>query len=1361
MSGRLAAKANGTRLIPGSILAEWEERSRKIVAAVPDLLALSTSSSPLSTSVSPAAKSRSPLDALSRRIGECMLSDQGRLRGQMARLRESKQAPGDDELAAIGAAIDTSAARLALRRQRVPTITYPEELPVSERRHDIAAALRANQVVIVCGETGSGKTTQLPKICLEAGRGVAGLIGHTQPRRIAARTVATRIAQELQSPLGELVGFKVRFNDRIGPEPFVKLMTDGILLAETQTDRSLRAYDTLIIDEAHERSLNIDFMLGYLHQLLPRRPELKLIITSATIDAQRFATHFGNAPVVEVSGRLYPVEISYRPPAPDAEGEQPDLPAAIGDALDDLYRSHGPGDALVFLPGEREIRETAEHLRKHPVGRVRGGVEVLPLFARLSSAEQDRVFKPDTGHRVVLATNVAETSLTVPRIRYVVDPGLARINRYSYRNKVEMLQIEPISRASANQRAGRCGRVSSGVCVRLYAQDEFDARPEYTDPEILRSSLASVILRMKALKLGEPESFPFVEPPQPRMIADGYQLLTELGAVDERHNLTATGAQLAKLPIDPRIARMIVAAKKENCLREGLIIAAALSVQDPRDRPMDKSEAADAAHAIFVDERSDFLAYLRMWDFYDELLRHKKSARGLQADCRERFLSWMRLREWRELHGQLHAMVSEIGWRENDKPADYAQLHRALLAGLLGNIGMKGEEGGEYLGARGIKFHVFPGSALRRKQPKWVMAAELTETARLYARCVATIEPEWIEQIGSHLAKSHYVEPHWEKTSGQVVAYERVVVYGLTVVPRRRISYGPIDPVESRRIFLRGALVDGDSKLDAPFLRANRALVREVETLEHKARRHDVLVDPETQFAFYDKVVPAGIFNVGAFEHWRKDAERADPRVLFMTRDYLMLHAAEDISAERFPDVLEMNGVRYALRYRFEPGHALDGVTITIPLHLLNQVDERRCDWLVPGLLRDKVTHLVKGLPKGLRKNFVPVPAVVTRVLDGLEPASVPVVEVLSQALLRTTGVEVPRDAWDETDVPGHLRMNYRVLDEVGAEVAAGRDLPALRLQLGVQARRQFSASARDSFERRAITGWDFGELPEQVEFVRAGQKLVGYPAVADDGKTVSLVLLDTGQEAQAATHRGLRRLFQLAAVEQVKYLGRNLRGLQEMALKYSVLAELDGSKQDKASATERLQDELVTAICDRAFHIEGDPIRDRQAFEARVAKARVRLMDVATEVCGTVNDLLTGYYTLRPRLQQAGAQAWQRLMNDIKGQIRQLLISGFIVEVPFDRLRHYPRYLQAIGGRLDKFASNPSRDAQWQETLTQWWRQWQQRRDADRARGIRDPKLEEFRWMLEELRVSLWAQQLKTPYPISFKRLEKAWQEL
>jgi ATP-dependent helicase HrpA len=1295
-------------------------------------------------------------------LDSCMLSDRGRLAGRLSRLRDTGRAT-PDELKAIDDAMAASAARVAARRARLPKPAYPEDLPVSERREDILAALRANQVVIVCGETGSGKTTQLPKLCLELGRGVTGMIGHTQPRRIAARTVAGRIAQELASPPGDLVGYKVRFHDATGGEPLIKLMTDGILLAETVNDRQLRAYDTIIVDEAHERSLNIDFLLGYLRQLMERRPELKIIITSATIDAERFSRHFADAPVVEVSGRLYPVEIRYRPIAETEEGEMPDIAEAIGDALDSVFASDGPGDALVFLPGEREIRETAEYLRKHPVGRLRGGgagVDILPLFARLSAQEQDRVFKPDVGHRVVLATNVAETSLTVPRIRYVVDPGLARVNRYSYRNKVEMLQVEPISRASANQRAGRCGRVMSGVCVRLYGEEEFALRPDYTDPEILRSSLASVILRMKALKLGEPESFPFVEAPLPRMIADGYQLLTELGAVDEGRNLTAVGSQLAKLPIDPRIARMIVEAKKQGCLREVLIIASALSVQDPRDRPLDKQEAADSAHAQFVDERSDFLAYLRMWELYDELLKHKKSSRKLQQDCRDHFLSWLRLREWRDLHGQLHALVSEMGWRENDKPAGYPEIHKALLAGLLGNIGMKTEDG-DYLGARGIRFHVFPGSALRRKQPKWVMGAELTETARLYARCVAAIEPDWVEQLGPHIAHKHCFDPHWEKSSAQVVAFERVTVYGLTVVQKRRVSYGPIDPVESRRLFIRGALVDGDVQLDAPFLRANRALVRDVEILEHKSRRHDVLVDPETIAEFYGQVVPDGIYNLAAFERWRRDAEKANPRLLFLTREVLMRHAAADITAERFPETLEMNGVRYKLTYRFEPGHPLDGVTATVPLHLLNQVDERRCEWLVPGLLRDKLSHLLKSLPKGLRKHFVPVPQAVTTLLDGLEADSTPLAEALSAAARARMGVEVAVESWEEEELPAHLRMNFRIVDDKGAEVAGGRDLPALRLQLGVKARREFTDSARTAFERTGATRWDFGELPEQVAFVRAGQKLLGYPAIVDEGRSVSLVLLDTEQEAAAATRKGLRRLFQLTAVEQVRYAARNLPGLQNMALQYTLLADLHGRGQDKATAMEKLQEELVAAICDRAFFVEEDPIRTQAAFEARVTKARTRLTEVASSVCRVVAEILAEYHRLRPRLAQPGAQAWQRLMGDIRTQLQALLPSGFIETTPFHRLEHFPRYLKAVSTRLDKFPSNPARDAQWADTLVQWNRQWTQRRDADRARGVRNPRLEEFRWMLEELRVSVWAQQLKTPYPISFKRLEKAWSEL
>ena len=822
----------------------------------------------------------------------------------------------------------------------------------------------------------------MPKICLGLGRGAAGLIGHTQPRRIAARTVANRIAHELATPLGSVVGYKVRFQDHVSDEAYVKVMTDGILLAETQTDRMLSAYDTLILDEAHERSLNIDFLLGYTRQLLPRRPDLKLVVTSATIDAERFSKHFGGAPVVEVSGRLYPVEVRYRPLKEDLEkGDEQDLTDAILDAVDAVSRPGEQGDILVFLPGEREIRDTAEALRKHHPP----GAEILPLYSRLSAQEQDRVFDPGGARRIVLATNVAETSLTVPRIRYVIDPGYARVNRYSYRNKVEQLLTEKISRASANQRAGRCGRVMSGVCVRLYDAEDFAKRPEFAEPEILRSSLASVILRMAALNLGHVEQFPLLDMPHPRMIADGYQLLNELGAIDAQHRLTAVGTRLAKLPIDPRIGRMVLAAKQENCLAEVLVIAAALSVQDPRERPLEKQGSADFAHAQFQDERSDFLSFLKMWAFFDEALKHRKSNRKLADDCREHFLSYLRLREWRDIHGQLHALVTEMGLRPNEQPATYEQIHRALLTGLLGNIGTKGDEPGEYVGARGIKFRVHPGSGLKKQQPKWLMAAELVETTRLYARHVARVEPEWIEQIGAHLVKREYFDPHWERKPAQVTAFERVSLYGLVVNPRRRVHYGPIDPKAAREIFIRGALVAGEFDTRAPFLAHNRKLRQEVEALEHKSRRLDVLVDEEKVFAFYDARIPAGIVNGAGFEKWLRDAQQKTPRLLFMAREDLMRHGAEGITSELYPERFKLGEVTLPLTYRFEPGHALDGVTLTVPLHLLNQLDPRRLDWLVPGMLREKVNALLRALPKHTRKLLVPVPETVTACLVELD----------------------------------------------------------------------------------------------------------------------------------------------------------------------------------------------------------------------------------------------------------------------------------------------------------------------------------------------------------------------------------------
>ncbi len=870
---------------------------------------------------------------------------------------------------------------LERRLANLPRPTYPEELPVVARREEIARAIADHQVVIICGETGSGKTTQLPKICLDLKRGVSGLIGHTQPRRLAARTVASRVAAELNTPLGRAVGYKIRFTDKVSQDTYIKVMTDGILLAETQGDRQLSAYDTIIIDEAHERSLNIDFLLGYLKRLLPRRPDLKLIVTSATIDAGRFAEHFAKdgkpAPVIEVSGRLYPVEVRYRPPKLD-EDEEEEPGQAIVDAVDELARERAGGDILIFLPGEREIRETAETLRKHHPK----GAEILPLYARLSFEEQERVFKSSQGRRVVLATNVAETSLTVPGIRYVIDTGLARVNRYSYRNKVEQLQIENISRASANQRAGRCGRVAAGVCIRLYSEDDYRARPEFTDPEILRCSLAAAILRMKALKIGNVEDFPFLEAPSPRMIADGYQLLAELGAVNERNELTEIGWRLAKFPIDPRIARMVIAAQQEHCVSEILIIAAALEIQDPRDRPYERAAAADQAHSKFNDERSDFIAFIKLWAWFEEALKHKKSNRKFTEELHDNFLSPRRMREWRDVHGQLHALLGELGIACNETPATYEQIHRALLAGLLGNLGFKTEEGDTYLGGRGVKFAIFPGSGLKKAKPKWVVAAELTETARLYARCVAKIEPEWVEGVAGHLVKRHYFDPHWEAKRGMVNAWERVTLYGLTLVSRRRVHYGPHNPAEAREVFIRQGLATGEIETKGPFLDHNKRLIAEIRELEHKARRPDVLVDEAALVAFYDALIPAGMHNTAAFEAWRKQTEATQPKLLYMTREYLMRHAASDVSEAQFPGRVSVGDVYLKLAYRFEPTHPLDGVTISVPLALLNQLDAARFEWLVPGMIREKVAAYLKGLPKQLRRHFVPVPDSVTEFLE-------------------------------------------------------------------------------------------------------------------------------------------------------------------------------------------------------------------------------------------------------------------------------------------------------------------------------------------------------------------------------------------
>ncbi len=1241
---------------------------------------------------------------------------------------------------------------ISRRLANLPMPAFSDDLPVNTRREEIKQAIKDHQVVIICGETGSGKTTQIPKICLELQRGVHGLIGHTQPRRIAARTVAGRIAAELNSSLGLAVGYKVRFTDKISPESYIKLMTDGILLAETQGDALLQAYDTLIIDEAHERSLNIDFLLGYLKQLLLKRLDLKLIVTSATIDAQRFSRHFDDAPVIEVSGRLYPVDIHYRPLVVDEEDDG-DVQLAIVKAAEELL-ALGSGDVLVFLPGEREIRETAEALRKHSFHRFHASIEILPLFARLSVTEQERVFQPGGGRRIVLATNVAETSLTVPGIHYVIDTGLARVNRYSYRNKVEQLLVEKISQASANQRAGRCGRVANGVCIRLYAEQDFLGRPEFTDPEILRSSLASVILRMKSLKIGDVEDFPFLEPPSPRMIADGYQLLAELGAVDEQRQLTAIGWRLSKFPIDPKIARMILAGKQENCLHEILIIASALSVQDPRDRPFEHQAAADEAHRRFQDERSDFLAYLKLWDFYDDLLKHKKSGKKLMAQCRTLFLSYRRLREWREIHGQLHTLMTELGLKPNDIPAGYDEIHRALLAGLLGNIGFKTEKEGEYLGARGIKFAIFPGSALKKGKAKWVVAAELVETSKLYARCAARIDPVWLERIAGKLCKKHHFDPHWEKKRAQVVAFEQVTLYGLIIVSKRPVNYGSIHMKEGREIFIRSALVAGDYISEADFFVHNHALVHEIEELEHKARRQDVLVDEQEIFAFYDGMIPQDITNGASFEKWRKQAEQQNPQLLYLKRELLMRHEAGHVTEVQFPENLVLaDGNPVPLNYRFEPGHVLDGVTVQIPLPLLNRIESRQLDFLVSGLIRDKITWYFKALPKTIRRILVPLPESVTEFLQQQDKVlhRIALQDALVQYIERKTTLTVPLDTWDIDAMPAHLRMNIQVVDDAGHELAMGRDLVQLQKQLGQAAQQTFiqrkNNEAHLAIERDGIVQWDFAELPREIVLQRQGQSLTGYPALVDAAESVSIRVLDTADAAMTAMHSGVKRLLCLKLKDQLKQLDKNIPGLKQAAMQLGSRMQPGELKQD-----------MLDTIHNRAL-LADDPLPWTAAeFDAQLQRARVRLPEMASALARLLQQLGTEYQTLMQHLAGVRLPA---LKQELNGQLEHLIYPGFLTQTPWSYLQHVPRYLKAMTLRLQKYTNNPERDQRNSQEIQPLWLHYQQRLQKHEKLGFQDLNLQEFRWQIEELRVSVFAQELKTPQPVSVKRLQKLWESV
>jgi ATP-dependent helicase HrpA len=1273
----------------------------------------------------------------------------------------------------------STAARRAPPRNAIPTITFPEELPVSGRRDEIARAIAGHQVVIVCGETGSGKTTQLPKICLAIGRGRHGLIGHTQPRRIAASTIARRIAQELNTAPGEVVGYKVRFTDRTKAGASIKLMTDGILLAETQGDPQLAAYDTLIIDEAHERSLNIDFLLGYLKQLLPRRPDLKLVITSATIDAERFAAHFGAAgvpaPVVNVSGRLYPVEIRYRPVLDDDDADDRTLMDGIVDAVDECARA-GRGDVLVFLPGEREIREAAEALRKHRIGAAGSSpaagpaTEILPLYARLSVEEQERVFRPATsGRRIVLATNVAETSLTVPGIRYVVDTGLARVKRYSYRNKVEQLRIEPIAQAAANQRAGRCGRLAEGVCIRLYDEAGFAQRPKFTDPEILRSSLAAVILRMRSLHLGDVAQFPFVEPPPARAIADGYQLLAELNAVDEFNDLTPVGRELARLPVDPRVGRMLLAARQQHCLHEVLVIAAALSVQDPRERPLSAQEAADAAHRKFADERSDFLTFLRLWNFVHERIEHKKSNRKLTDELHGNFLSARRVREWRDVHSQLATLVAELGWKPN-APLDLAQapafeaVHLALLTGLLGNVGTRVLDADfrepPYAGARGIKFFVWPGSPLVKKAGRWLMAAELVETSRLFARTVAGIEPAWIERVGAHLLKKSHSDPHWEKRAGQVVAFERGTLYGLTVYQQRRVHFGPTDPKAAREIFIRAALVEGEFDTRAPFFAHNQRLVREIRELEHKTRRLDVLVDEELIYAFYDRLLPPEVHTAAQFEKWRAQAEKDDPRLLFLSRDELMRHEAAGVTTELFPKTIEMRGVPMALTYHFEPGSPRDGATLAVPLYLLNQVDEARCDWLVPGMLKEKAHLLLKSLPQKLRRHCVPLPEYAAGFVErcgGRAQDGRLLTDALIDDLRDQRSLVCRLEDFKRETLPAHLSMNFKVIDEHGRQLAMGRSLPQLRAELGGQAQKSFQTVAERDVKvapelQEHITDWDFGELPELLEIRRGGQTMVGFPALVDRGEHCALEVFDDPQQAREKHRDGLRRLFRLQLREQVKFIEKSLAGLQSTAMQAGTVPALAAA----LPSFELLRGEVVDAALDRTALAEPWPA-DRASFLARRDEARGRLSLIAQEVARLVTTIVQEAAPLPKKL--AGARAFGPACADINEQLARLFPHGFVTATVAAQLAQYPRYLKAIALRLDKLKADPARDAQRMADIAAL--QTPYLRELAARRGQADARLQEFRWLLEELRVSLFAQELRTPMPVSVKRLQKVWDAL
>ncbi|WP_413727950.1 ATP-dependent RNA helicase HrpA [Shewanella oncorhynchi] len=1269
----------------------------------------------------------------------CYQSDASRIRRRLFKL--NKEADSDKKtqvLAQLSEQAQAAFEKVEQRRNARPKIHYPENLPVSLMRDDIARAIAGNQVVIIAGETGSGKTTQLPKICLELGLGCRGMIGHTQPRRLAARSVASRVAEELQSPLGEVVGFKVRFADALKSDSYIKLMTDGILLAELTSDRNLDQYDTIIIDEAHERSLNIDFILGYLKQILKRRPDLKVIITSATIDVERFSKHFNNAPIIEVSGRTFPVETRYRPLVQDSDADLDQIEGIFA-AVDELV-AEGLGDILIFMNGEREIRDTAEQLSR----RNYRDTEILPLYARLSYGEQSKVFSSHRGRRIVLATNVAETSLTVPGIRYVIDPGTARISRYSYRTKVQRLPIEPISQASANQRQGRCGRVGPGICIRLYDEADFNNRPAFTDPEILRTNLASVILQMLAIGLGDIAGFPFIEPPDPRHIRDGFLLLEELQAVESKHGklvLTPLGRNLAQIPVDPRLARMVVESQQLGCLNEVLVIAAGLSIQDPRERPMEKKQASDEAHRRFADPSSDFVSWINLWQHLKDQQK-ELSASLFRKKCRDEYLAYLRVREWQDLYAQLKQAVHDLKWRLNDTPANYDSLHRALLSGLLSHVGFK-DNNNEYLGARNRKFFVFPGSPLAKKGPKWIMAAELTETSRLFARCCAKIEPEWLEPLAAHLIKKSYVEPHFEAKPGSVIALENQGLYGLTVVHRRKVQYGPIDPVEAREIFIRSALAEGQLQTQEAFFVANQKLLEDIESLEHKSRRRDILVDEQVLVDFYEPRIPEGIYNAQLFFGWWKKVKREQPDLLDFSKALLMQRNADHISTLDFPDTWHKGNLRLQLSYHFEPAAADDGVSVHIPVALLNQIDDSDFDWLVAGLREEKCIALIKSLPKSLRRNFVPAPDYARACVQAMVPFSASLLEAMCKQLLRMSGTRISPEDFDLTQLPAHLQMNFKIEDDKNNLVAEGRVLDTLKAELQGVVAKAIRQVADKGIEQEALTEWSFGDLPQQYQQQKGNYQVRAFPALIDKKDSVAIKLFDDEFEALDAHRQGLRRLLLLNIPSPVKHLQQALPNKAKLAMYFNPFGQV-----------QILIDDIIAAAVQQLLDEKALDVRNQAQFEQAKDWVRQELNPTAEQIALKVEQILTLYQSIKKRLKGKISLDIAFAMSDIQSQLDKLVFKGFVESCGWDRLADVARYLKAIEIRVEKLPVDPTRDRLHMQSINKV----QEALIAQLAKVPRamptPPALIEARWMIEEYRVSCFAQVLGTAYPISEKRI-------